>query len=85
MSKKTNSNNKPVDKHAVFLRVATPRVQKALKAIELLANTAGAAYAPTTAEVDSMFTVLRWKVDAVEKCYTEGVSLESGFSFSKKR
>lgn len=82
MSKKKNDADKPVDKHADFLRVCAPRVNKALKAIELLANTTGAAYAPTKAEVADMFATIRSKVDAVESCYTEGSSLESGFKFS---
>lgn len=82
MSKAKNSTNKPVDKHADFLRVAAPRVNKVLKAIELLANTAGGAYAPRRTEVADMFATIRSKVDAVEKCYTEGNALETGFSFA---
>jgi len=82
MGKKKNDTNKPVDKHSDFLRVQTPRVNKAIKAIELLANCAGAAYAPTKSEVADMFATIRSKVDIVEKCYTEGSTLESGFKFS---
>ena len=81
MGKKKNDVNKPVDKHADFLRVQTPRVNKALKAIGLLANGSGAAYAPTKSEVADMFAIVRSKVDDVEKCFTEGASLESGFKF----
>jgi len=84
MGKKKNDTNKPVDKHADFLRVCTPRVEKALNSIGLLANTAGAAYAPTKAEVADMFATIREKIDNVEKCYTEGASLKSGFSFSRE-
>lgn len=82
MGKKKNDTSKPVDKHADFLRVQTPRVNKALKAIELLANGAGAAYAPTKAEVSDMFATIRSKIDDVEKCFTEGADLQGGFSFS---
>ena len=82
MTKKNSTANKPVDKHADFLRVQTPRVNKVLNAIELLANGAGAAYAPTKAEVADMFATIRSKIDDVEKCYTEGASLQGGFSFS---
>lgn len=81
MGKKKNETSKPVDKHADFLRVQTPRVNKVLKAIELLANGASAAYAPTKAEVADMFATIRQKVNDVEKCYTEGASLQRGFSF----
>lgn len=84
MAKKKNEMGKPVDKHADFLRVQTPRVNKALKAIELLSNGAGAAYAPTKAEIADMFANIRTKVDDVEKCFTEGADLASGFSFSEK-
>lgn len=82
MGKKKNETSKPVDKHADFLRVCTPRVRKVLKGIELLANTAGVAYAPTKAEVADMFATIRSKVNSVEKCYTEGSTLQTGFSFS---
>ena len=85
MGKNKKDTNKPVDKHADFLRVQTPRVNKALKAIELLANGAGAAYAPTTAEVADMFATVRQKVNDVEKCYTEGTDLQGGFAFNLKR
>jgi len=82
MSKKKNDTSKPVDKHADFLRVQTPRVSKALKAIELLSNGSGAAYAPTKSEVADMFAAIRSRVDDVEKCFTEGASLQGGFKFS---
>ena len=84
MGKKTNTSDKPVDKHAAFLRVVTPRVNKALKAIELIGNQAGAAYAPTKAEVAEMFVVLRRAVDNAQKCYTSGAAQVSGFSFAGK-
>lgn len=84
MVKRTNSSRKPVDKHESFIRVCTPRLNKALKAIGLLANQAGAAYAPTEPEVAQMFTALRKKVNETEKVYTGGSSKDSGFSFSKK-
>ena len=69
------------DKHEAFVAVVTPRINKALKAIDLLGNQSGAAYAPTKAEVADMFATLRKKIDDVEKCYTEGASLSGGFSF----
>jgi len=81
MSKKKNETSKPVDRHADFLRVQTPRVNKALKAIELLANGAGAAYAPTKAEVADMFATIQKKLNDVQLCFTEGASVQGGFSF----
>lgn len=69
MGKKKKSEKPAADKHADFLRVVTPRVRKALKVIGLIGNQAGAAYAPTEAEVADMFAALRKKVDATEKRY----------------
>jgi len=82
MGKKKNDTSTPVDKHADFLRVQTPRVNKAIKAIELLANCSGVAYAPTKAEVADMFATLQQKLNDVQLCYTEGSSLKTGFKFS---
>lgn len=84
MAKKNSNSTQPVDKHAAFLRVVTPRVNKALKAIELIGNQAGAAYAPTKGEVLVMFQALHAQVDAAEKCYTSGATQASGFEFPKK-
>jgi len=82
MGKKEKSKVVYKDKHEAFVGVATPRVNKALKAIELLGNQAGAAYAPTKSEVADMFATLRKKIDDVEACYTEGATLSGGFAFS---
>lgn len=84
MGKDRQTIVKPVDKHADFLRVVTPRVNKALKAIELLGNQAGAAYAPTKAEVVEMFAAIRKKVDEAEACYKGGAAQVSGFAFAEK-
>lgn len=84
MGKNSKTSTKPVDKHADFLRVVTPRLNKVLKAIELLRNQAGAAYAPTKAEVLEMFVAIREKVDETESYYLGGGKQTAGFSFSKK-
>lgn len=81
MGKKEKVKKAYKDKHEAFVGVATPRVNKALKAIELLGNQAGAAYEPTTAEVADMFATLRKKIDDVEKCYLEGATISGGFAF----
>lgn len=81
MANKKKEKKVYADKHAAFVGVATPRINKALKAIELLANQSGAAYAPTKAEVADMFATIRKKVDEVEKCYQGGSTLGGGFSF----
>ena len=84
MGKARNSSNKPVDKHADFLRVVTPRVNKAMKAIELLGNQAGAAYAPTEHEVSDMFAALRQKVDDTEAKFLDKKFTSTDFKFGKK-
>lgn len=72
------------DKHDAFVCVVTPRLNKAIKAIELLRNQAGAAYAPTKAEVAEMFATIRAKVDETELFYKGEGKQVAGFSFSKK-
>ena len=84
MGKKKKAEKPAEDKHAKFLRVVLPRVRKALKAIGLIGNQAGAAYAPTAAEVADMFAALRKKVDATEKCYlNSGQQAEDDFAFEE--
>jgi len=82
MPKKNKKKKPAADKHADFVRVVTPRVRKALKAIGLIGNQAGAAYAPTEAEVADMFAALRKKIDATEKRYmSSGQQSEDEFAF----
>lgn len=81
MSKKKKNSKTEVDKHANFLRVVTPRVKKALRAIGLIGNQAGAAYAPTVDEVTLMFASIRKKVDDTEKRYLGACTDESDFTF----
>jgi len=83
MVKKKKSNKPPADKHADFIRVVTPRVNKALTAIGLIGNQAGAAYAPTEDEVADMFAVLRKKITDTEKCYQKGQSADADFAFGQ--
>lgn len=83
MAKKKKESKPAEDKHAAFLRVVTPRVKKALKAIELIGNQAGAAYAPTVGEVTFMFESLRKKVDATEKRYLGACKQEDEFNFEQ--
>ena len=52
-----------------FIRVVTPRVKKALKAIRLIGNQSGSAYKYTDEQVANIITALRLEVNAVEKRY----------------
>jgi len=83
MGKRKKSDKPPADKHADFIRVVTPRVNKALKAIGLIANQAGAAYAPTEEEVADMFAVIRKKVTDTEKAYQKGQAQDAAFAFGQ--
>lgn len=55
------------DKAEKFVEVANKRVPKALKAIKLLGNLGGSAYANTEAQRSAICSALRSAVDQVEK------------------
>jgi len=80
MTKKKGTDEPKEDKHVKFIRVVTPRVKKALKAIGLISNQAGAAYAPTEDDVAHIITILRMAVDTVEKSYASKGKTEVEFS-----
>lgn len=80
MGKKQKKGKSQDEKHKDFIRVVTPRVQKALKAIGLIGNQAGSAYVSTADEVDSIFNALRKMVDSTEKRYTSGDKQDADFS-----
>ena len=82
MGKKKKVKKPAEDKHEKFLRVATPRVNKALKAIALIGNQAAAGYSPTEEEVADMFATIRKKVDEAEKCYQSSSTKGVAFSFN---
>lgn len=83
MAKKNKVKKPQADKHADFVRVVTPRVNKALKAIGLIGNQAGAAYAPTQDEIADMFAVIRKKVNDTEKRYQKGEGQDADFAFGQ--
>lgn len=84
MGKEKKAKKVYKDKHEAFVCVVLPRVNKALKAIELIGNQSGAAYAPTKVEVAEMFAALRKKVDETEACYKGGGTQIGGFAFGDK-
>lgn len=69
MAKKKSTIPKNESKRDRFKRVVTPRVNKALKMIALVANQAGAAYEYKPEDIESIITVLRDAVTAVESKY----------------
>ncbi|MBA7590678.1 hypothetical protein ES708_32806 [subsurface metagenome] len=80
MGKKKKQGKTQDEKHKDFIRVVTPRVKKAIKAIKLIGNQSGSAYVSTEDEVKVIFSALRKKVDDTEKCYTSGGKQEVDFS-----
>lgn len=80
MDKKKNKNKPQEDKHVKFKRVVTPRVNKAIKAISLVGNQAGAAYAPKDNDIAIIIGTLHDAVDAVEKQYKSKGSAKGSFT-----
>ena len=80
MAKKKKVSKPAEDKHEKFKRVVTPRVKKALKAIALIGNQAGSAYAPTDDEVAHIFAVLYKKLEETEKRYSSTGHTAEDFS-----
>lgn len=80
MGKKRKKGKTQDEKHKDFIRVVTPRVKKALKAIGLIGNQAGSAYVHTEDEISHIVTSLQNAVDNVEKRYRTGSEQEVDFS-----
>jgi len=57
-------NKREAEKIAAFHKLATPRVRRAKKAIELVGNLSGSGYASTTDQVEKIRTVLTDAVTA---------------------
>lgn len=80
MGKKKTTTPKDENKHDKFKRVVTPRVNKAIKAIELVGNQAGAAYEPTKDDIATIITTLHETVDKVDKVYNTKGTAKGSFS-----
>ena len=82
MGKKKKQGKAQDEKHRDFIRVVTPRVKKALKAIGLIGNQAGSAYVSTQDERHKIFGTLHEAVSAVEKRYSNKGSEDVDFSLN---
>lgn len=82
MAKKKNTGQPQEDKHDKFIRVVTPRVNKAIKAILLVGNQSGAAYAPAKEDIAHIITTLHEQIDEVEKMYTSTGSTKGSFTLT---
>lgn len=70
-------------KQDTFLRVVTPRVNKALKAISLVSNCAGSAYAYTPEQSKAVTLALQVAVQQVVDAYAKTAKEMLKFSLSK--
>jgi hypothetical protein len=68
-------------KAANFIRVATPRIEKALKCIHLLGNCAGVAYIYTDGQVTKMLNALRNAVTGLESRFAGKKDSATGFNW----
>ena len=79
MGKKANRAPRNETKNEKFKRVVIPRVNKALKAIELVGNQSGSAYAYTEKDVSVIIDALHDAVIAVESRYKGKGKADAGF------
>jgi len=85
MAEKSKASSKGIMskevKAANFIRVATPRIEKALKCIHLLGNCAGAAYSYTDGQVTKMTGALRKAVVDLESRFAGKKDSDTGFNW----
>jgi hypothetical protein len=76
-----NAAQKGDKKRADFVRVVTPRVGKAIKAIGLIANCAGANYLYSDMQVAQILSALDGAVKGIESVFAKKTVTQTGFSF----
>lgn len=69
-------------KEARFIRVVSPRVKKAVKAIGQIGQCAGVAYKNTDAQAEQIIDALRLALNNLETKFTAKVSEDKGFEFT---
>jgi len=79
MAKASNRNRPDESKKDRFKRVVTPRVNKALKAIGLVGNQAGAAYEYTPKDIGTIIAALSKAVADVQAQYSAQGKADAGF------
>lgn len=80
MSEETANTGGPEESKADrFKRLAEPRVENAIKRIELIGNLAAGSYEFTAEQVEKILTSLRLTVDEVEKKFQKGLN-RKGFN-----
>ena len=76
-----NPAQKGDKKRADFVRVITPRVGKAIKAIGLIANCAGSNYLYSDMQVAQILSALDGAVKQVESQFQKKAVTQTGFAF----
>lgn len=82
MAKKKSVVPENETKQAKFKRVVVPRVNKALKAIELVGNQSGSAYAYNSKDIDVIINALQEAVMLVESRYRGQGKADAGFKLA---
>ena len=83
--RKRRKQNIPLEesKKERFIRVVTPRVGKAVKAIRQIAYCAGNSYEHTDKQLAQIIDILDTARDALKDAYSPQAASESGFSFTE--
>lgn len=81
MARKTSKEVEDADKHLKFQRIVQPRVNRAIRAIDLIGNCAVASYSYSTKEVDTIQDALLNAVSAMTKRFRDKGKQDSGFKF----
>lgn len=80
MAKKTTEVQANVDKHLKFMRIVQPRVNRAIRAIDLIGNCAVASYSYSAKEVDAIQDALLNAVASMQKRFQEKGKQDAGFT-----
>lgn len=87
MAKKANRKRQEIPANetdaARFIRVVTPRVAKALKAIRQIGFCASKTYESTPKQIEQIFTVLSTEVESTCQKFTGKTEAASEFEFTK--
>ncbi|GAG90017.1 unnamed protein product [marine sediment metagenome] len=86
MAKQTKKSRKTIlsgeTKSARFIRVVTPRIVKAVKAIELIGNCAGSSYESTPEQLEQIFNKLGSTIQETQKKFSAKAAKDDSFAFT---
>jgi len=83
MGKQRKSTELDEGKHIKFLRIVEPRVNRAIRALELVGNCSVKSYAYTPEEIEQIHSTLRGAIEtAMTRFYNKGGTTK-GFKFGE--